>query len=37
MDSTKAYKDQKDFFEKQMNSGEMVAEPSGKEKTFLIK
>jgi molecular chaperone DnaJ len=30
----KLTKDQKDFFEKQMNSGEMVAEPSGK-KNFL--
>lgn len=30
-------KDQKEFFEKQMNSGEMVAEPSGKEKTFFDK
>jgi molecular chaperone DnaJ len=37
MDTTKAYQGTKDFFEKQMSSGEMVAEPSGKEKTFLIK
>lgn len=29
--------EQKDFFEKQMNDGEMVAEPSGKEKTFFDK
>ena len=33
----KLTKDQKEFFEKQMNSGEMVAEPSGKEKTFFDK
>lgn len=33
----KLTKDQKDFFEKQMSSGEMVAEPSGKEKTFFDK
>ncbi|MDF2933440.1 MAG: dnaJ [Chryseobacterium sp.] len=30
-------KEQKDFFEKQMSSGDMVAEPSGKEKTFFDK
>lgn len=29
--------EQKEFFEKQMNSGEMNAEPSGKEKTFFEK
>ena len=33
----KLTKDQKDFFEKQMSSGEMEAEPSGKEKTFFDK
>jgi molecular chaperone DnaJ len=33
----KLTKEQKDFFEKQMSSGEMVAEPSGKEKTFFDK
>ncbi|MDQ1162884.1 molecular chaperone DnaJ [Chryseobacterium sp. SORGH_AS 447] len=33
----KLTKEQKDFFEQQMNSGEMVAEPSGKEKTFFDK
>ena len=30
-------KDQKEFFEKQMSNGEMLAEPSGKEKTFFDK
>ncbi len=30
-------KEQRDFFESQMNNGEMVAEPSGKEKTFFDK
>lgn len=30
-------KEQKEFFEKQMNNGDMVAEPSGKEKTFFEK
>lgn len=30
-------KEQKDFFEKQISNGEMVAEPSGKEKTFFEK
>ncbi|AQY21519.1 molecular chaperone DnaJ [Riemerella anatipestifer] len=30
-------KEQKEFFEKQLNSGEMKAEPSGKEKTFFDK
>ena len=29
--------EQKEFFEKQISSGEMVAEPSGKEKTFFDK
>lgn len=29
--------EQKDFFQKQMDSGQMVAEPSGKEKTFFEK
>lgn len=33
----KLTKEQKDFFESQMDSGEMVAEPSGKEKTFFDK
>lgn len=30
-------KEQKEFFEKQINTGEMIAEPSGKEKTFFEK
>lgn len=30
-------KEQREFFEGQMNTGEMVAEPSGKEKTFFEK
>lgn len=33
----KLTKEQKEFFEKQMESGEMVAEPSGKEKSFFDK
>lgn len=33
----KLSKEQKEFFESQMNNGEMVAEPSGKEKTFFDK
>ena len=28
---------QKDFFENQIKNGEMMAEPSGKEKTFFDK
>lgn len=30
-------KEQKDFFESQLDKGEMIAEPSGKEKTFFDK
>lgn len=33
----KLTKEQKEFFESQLSSGEMVAEPSGKEKTFFDK
>lgn len=33
----KLTKEQKDFFEMQLNNGDMVAEPSGKEKTFFDK
>lgn len=33
----KLTKEQKEFFENQLNSGEMKAEPSGKEKTFFDK
>ena len=33
----KLTKEQKEFFEKQMSNGDMVAEPSGKEKTFFEK
>jgi molecular chaperone DnaJ len=29
--------EQKSFFEKQMESGEMIAQPSGKEKSFFDK
>ena len=29
--------EQREFFEKQMKSGDMIAEPSGKEKTFFDK
>ena len=33
----KLSKEQKEFFESQLNNGEMVAEPSGQEKTFFDK
>ena len=33
----KLTKEQKEFFEKQLESGEMIAEPSGKEKSFFDK
>jgi molecular chaperone DnaJ len=33
----KLNQEQKSFFEKQLANGEMLAEPSGKEKTFFDK